>query len=56
MQSAETDEVTWMSDKMFLSLKTLRPDKHNQLFGINTLNVAQSCFLHLMAREEKLFV
>lgn len=30
--SAETEEVTWMSDQTFLPLKTLRPEEQNQPF------------------------
>lgn len=33
LQSAETEEVTWMSDKTFVQLKTLRPDEQNQTVG-----------------------
>lgn len=34
LQSAETEEVAWMGDDMFLTLGAPHPDELNQLFGI----------------------
>lgn len=35
-QSDGSEALTWMSDQTFLSLKTLCPDEHNQLFAIKS--------------------